>query len=428
MEDSTFFPLTTDHWPLTTHPGLYVHIPFCQKKCAYCDFFSVTDLSLIPAWLNALEKEAGIYQDSFGLFDTIYLGGGTPSLLEAPQIIALIEGLRRHFAFAPDTEVTLEANPDDVTLEKLRMYQDLGVNRLSLGVQSFQDQELELLGRRHDAAQSLQALEAARAGGFANLSLDLIYGLPGQSLEDWRRTLEQALSFLPEHLSCYQLTYEPETPMGRKKALGEVTPATEEEERDLFLFTSRFLAEHGYLHYEISNFARQGEEGREPHYSRHNRKYWRHVPYLGLGPGAHSFHNGVRWWNTRSVKQYCQELAQGRAPVADREVLSEEQIRLEALYLGLRTKEGVSLELIRRPPGWEKILQELQNAGLVEVEQDRVIPTLKGFLLADNLALRFMDVSTEEEDMGHQRGNVFATDPWPLAPDPSPHSWPGGNG
>ncbi|MBI4796669.1 MAG: coproporphyrinogen III oxidase family protein, partial [Deltaproteobacteria bacterium] len=300
-------------------------------------------------------------------------------------------------------EVTLEANPDDLYPEEIRLYKDLGVNRLSLGVQSFNDRELSFLGRRHKARQTVQALEAARAGGFDNLSLDLIYGLPGQRLTDWTQTLEQALSFNPEHLSCYQLTYEPETPLGRRKARGEVAGATEEEERELFLLTSRFLEERGYLHYEISNFARQGEAGSEPYYSRHNRKYWRHVPYLGLGPGAHSFQDGVRWWNARSVKQYCQELAQGRAPVEDSEILSGEQLRLEALYLGLRTREGVSLDLLRQTPGWENTLRKLEKAGLMEVNQDRVVP--------------FSD-----SDWGRGPGAVGPLPP-PPNPPPQPLTW-----
>jgi oxygen-independent coproporphyrinogen-3 oxidase len=443
--------------PNNCQPGLYVHVPFCLSKCSYCDFFSLTDYSLIPDWLAALEKEAALYQGRFGVFDTLYLGGGTPTLLNPGQFASLLESLRRCFSFSPDTEATLEANPDDLTPEKLRLYRDLGINRLSLGGQSFNDRELAFLGRRHNARQTLAALDAARAAGFANLSLDLIYGVPGQSLEDWRKTLEQALAFHPEHLSCYQLTYEPGTPLSRKKARGEVIPATEEEERAFFLFTSRFLEERVFLHYEISNFARLGEPGNEPvikskdatptltlppqatpqrggdssaaslphnaqflakeeccpglinnldsfnpkpktqnpepYYSRHNRKYWGHAPYLGLGPGAHSFRDGVRWWNVSSIQHYCQSLAGGAAPVAEREILSPKQLRLEALYLGLRTREGVSLGLIKPSPGWEKTLTELQKSGLVEVRRERAVPTLAGFLLADRLALLFMDES-----------------------------------
>jgi putative oxygen-independent coproporphyrinogen III oxidase len=408
-------------------PGLYVHIPFCLGKCPYCDFYSINNLSLIPVWLAALEKEARFYRDSLAPFDTLYLGGGTPSLLEDRQFASLMQTLKRHFSFAADTEVTLEANPDDLTPEKIKLYKDLGVNRLSVGVQSFHDRELAFLERRHHARQTVQALEAARAAGFDNLSLDLINGLPGQTLEDWTKTLERALSFHPEHLSCYQLTYEAETPLSRRQARGEVAPATEEEERAFFLFTSQFLEERGYRHYEISNFARQDGPGGEPCYSRHNRKYWRHVPYLGLGPGAHSFQDGVRWWNVVSVNQYCQDLEHGRSPVADREVLSKEQLRLEALYLGLRTRDGVSLELLCQTPGWERILGELVESGLITVDRDRVVPTLEGFLLADGLPLCFMDRGIGKKDLDNQRETACAPGPWPLAPEPSPNSFDGDN-
>ncbi|MFI5332047.1 MAG: coproporphyrinogen-III oxidase family protein, partial [Desulfobaccales bacterium] len=189
-----------------TSSGLYIHIPFCKTKCPYCDFCSITSPDLIPAYLEALEKEAQLYQGSFAAFDSLYLGGGTPSLLDAEQLTALVKNLRRHFAFAPDTEFTLEANPDDITTEKLRLFRDLGINRLSLGAQSFDENELVFLQRRHTARQTRQAIELIRTAGFRNLGLDLMYGLPGQSPDTWLQTLETALSFTPEHLSCYQLT------------------------------------------------------------------------------------------------------------------------------------------------------------------------------------------------------------------------------
>ena len=295
-------------------PGLYLHIPFCKSKCPYCDFYSLTDLSLMPAWLEALKREVLLYKDTFPCFDTLYLGGGTPSLVDPRQLAILMACLRRQFDFAPDTEFTLEANPDDLTPEKLRVYRDLGINRLSLGVQSFDDQELASLGRRHTARQAERALKWSRAAGFTNLGIDLIYGLPGQTEEAWGRNFKKALRFNPEHLSCYQLTLEEGTPLGARAAQGYIQLPGEATQRRLFLKTSRFLAEHGYLHYEVSNFARG-----EAHFSRHSRKYWRHTPYLGLGPGAHSYLNGRRWWNDRSLTGYCRALAQGRAPLAGRE-------------------------------------------------------------------------------------------------------------
>jgi len=371
----------------TSEPaGLYIHVPFCRGKCPYCDFFSESDLSLVPAWLAALSREMRYYKDFAPRFDTLYLGGGTPSLLAEGELNALWDSLHRHVTFSPEAEITLEANPDDLTPGIVKKYQELGINRLSLGVQSFADRELTFLGRRHTAHQAVQAITWARETGYAELGLDLIYGLPGQTLESWQGNLERALDFRPEHLSCYQLTFEEGTPLSQWLAAGRFQPLGEEEERELFLFTSMFLEEHGYLHYEISNFAR-GLENR----SRHNRKYWQHAPYLGLGPGAHSFRNGQRWWNYRGIEQYCQALNREETPVAGREGLTPEQRRLEALYLGVRTTAGVELGVVRESPGGEAVLREVVAAGLMEVRQDRLVPTREGFVVADRLAVWLME-------------------------------------
>ena len=371
---------------LTHSPGLYIHVPFCRTKCPYCDFYSITDETLISAYLAALDLEARLYRDQFPAFDSLYLGGGTPTLLDGAQLGALVDNLRRHFHFAADTEFTIEANPDDLTAEKLRLFKDLGVNRVSLGVQSLNDAELRFLGRRHTARQARRALELAREAGFGNLSVDLIYGLPGQQEETWIRTLEQVLEFSPEHLSCYQLTLAPDTPLGRRAARGELKPLGEEAERAFFLLTARFLADRGFIQYEVSNFARE-----KRCFCRHNLKYWRHAPYLGLGPGAHSFNGSRRWWNFSSVQQYCSSLDAGKAPVAGAETLTPSQLRLESLYLGFRSLDGVDLDLIRRHPRWQAILAELSRAGLVKVADGRVTATLQGIAVADGLPLRFAE-------------------------------------
>ena len=379
--------------PVANYPGLYIHIPFCQTKCPYCDFYSVTDPSLIPSFLAALDQEARIYREQFPAFDSLFLGGGTPSLLEAAQLGALVASLRRHFVFAPGSEITLEANPDDLTADKLALFRDLGINRLSLGVQSFDEAELRFLGRRHTASQTAAALSLIRAAGFTNLGLDLMYGLPGQTLDAWLKTLEKALSFAPEHLSCYQLTLAPETPLGRRLAAGQLTPLDEETQREFFLLTANCLTAQGYLHYEVANFARQGPQaGSLCHYCcRHNVKYWTRTPYLGLGPAAHSFLAGRRWWNFPSVEKYCLSLNAGEAPVAGEESLTPEQIRLETLYLGFRTREGVSLATIREQPGADAMVAALTQAGLVRVDRDRVIATAQGLVVADRLPLGFAD-------------------------------------
>ena len=381
-----------------TSSGLYLHIPFCQTKCPYCDFFSVTDPSLISSFLAALDQEARLYRDQFPAFDSLFLGGGTPSLLDAAQLGALVASLRRHFDFAPDSEITLEANPDDITSEKLRLFRELGINRLSLGVQSFDEAELCFLGRRHTAAQTKAAIDLIRAAGFTNLGLDLMYGLPGQSAATWLKTLETALSFSPEHLSCYQLTIMAGetpalgTPMARRLARGEISLPDEETQREFFLLTANFLTARGYLHYEVANFARQGPQVKNLCYCcRHNLKYWNRTPYLGLGPAAHSFLPGRRWWNFSSVEQYGAALHAGAAPVAEIETLTPEQIQLETLSLGFRTREGVSLATIQTQPRGDAVLAELTRSGLVRLDRGRVIATSSGLVVADRLPLWFMD-------------------------------------
>ncbi len=366
--------------------GLYVHVPFCQTKCPYCDFYSVTSPDLISAYLKALEQEARLYRGQFSAFDTLYLGGGTPSLLTGAQIASLVQRVRRHFSFAADTEFTLEANPDDISREKLRLWRDLGANRLSLGAQSFNEAELAFLQRRHTAAQTLAALSLIRAAGFENLGLDLIYGLPGQTPDAWLRTLEQALACAPEHLSCYQLTLAPGTPLSRRAARGRVALPDEEAQRTLFLLTCEFLGDRGYLQYEVANFAR-GEE----YCCRHNLKYWQRLPYLGLGPAAHSFQGGHRWWNHRGLAGYAAALAAGRAPRAGREDLTPEQVRLETLYLGFRTREGVDLKVIQSQSGWDRVLSRLQAAGLLRLSNGRVQATPQGLVVADRPPLLFVD-------------------------------------
>lgn len=366
----------------TDRPGLYLHVPFCRSKCPYCDFYSVSEMDLIPSWFSALTKEALLYKGTFSTFDSVYLGGGTPSVLDQRHLATLLDFLRQIFTFTTDAEITIEANPGDLSREKLMGYRHLGINRISLGVQSFNDQELQFLGRRHTSKEAIQALELIRGTGFANLGLDLIYGFQGQSEAGWQRTMEQALQFCPEHISCYQLSLDDSTPLGKMKAEGRIHTLSEEQESVLFLMTSRYFSEHGFLHYEISSFSR-GSEFR----SRHNQKYWRHVPYLGLGPSAHSFKGGLRWWNVRSLATYIDTLHTNAQSIEGKETLTAEQLNLESLYLGLRTSDGVQLEAVRSQPGSGAALDELRRSGLVRVDDGRIIPTIHGFLVADSLPI-----------------------------------------
>jgi oxygen-independent coproporphyrinogen-3 oxidase len=363
-------------------PGLYVHVPFCRSKCPYCAFYSIASASLIPRWLNAFGKETGHYEGHFDEFDSLYLGGGTPTFLEIRDLAGMVEQIFTHFDFDLDTEITIEANPCDLTREKIKSLRDLGFNRISLGVQSFEDDELSFLGRRHTAKQSKTAFMDLRSFGFENIGMDLIYGFEGQTLKGWIKTLIQAVEFNPEHLSCYQFTIEKKTPFGRLNEKGMLTPPGEEKERIFFLATSNFLKDHGYIHYEISNFARN-----DSLVSRHNSKYWHHVPYLGLGPSAHSFQNSTRRWNIRSVKKYCEMLEEGNAPIDGYENLTKEQLRLEKVSLGLRTSQGLDLKKIPGAPELNNLLFRLRDSGFLKIINNRILPTQKGFLVADQLPL-----------------------------------------
>ncbi|SHE81416.1 oxygen-independent coproporphyrinogen-3 oxidase [Desulfacinum infernum DSM 9756] len=365
-------------------PGLYVHVPFCRGKCAYCDFYSEPSEALAFRWVDAVLREADLYKDLFSRFDTLYLGGGTPSLLSGEDLRRLLTGLRERFHFEASAEITLEANPDDVSPDRASLWRGLGINRLSLGVQSFDDRMLRLLGRRHNASQAVAAVETAREAGFSNLGVDLMWGLPEQTLAHWQSTLERALAFSPEHLSCYELTLERGTPFHQRALRGELSLPSEEESRRIFTTTSRFLETRGYVHYEISNFARG-----EPFQSRHNRKYWHHVPYLGLGPSAHSFDGRRRWWNVRSVRAYCERLEGGATPVAGEEVPGPDERRLEALLLGFRTREGVPLHLVGESHRVRRAVEAAVADGLLALARGRLRPTLEGWLIADRLPLLF---------------------------------------
>ena len=365
-------------------PGLYVHIPFCRTKCPYCGFYSLASPSLVPRWLEAFEKEVLYYKDRFGCFDSLYLGGGTPTILTVRDLENIMQQLFSNFRFAQNTEITIEANPVDLTREKTDGIKAIGFNRVNLGIQSFNDRELLFLGRNHTAGDAVGAIEQLRVSGFTNVGVDLIYGFKGQSLKGWVNTLKQALVFRPEHLSCYQLTFEKRTPFWRMKEMGELLPLNEKKEEALFLKTSRFLEDNGYIHYEISNFARE-----TVYCSRHNRKYWVHAPYLGLGPSAHSFQGSTRWWNFRSIKRYCEALEGQKLPVEESEELTKEQMSLESIALGLRTREGFSLEEIHYNPALQDTLAGLQYSGFLRVNNGNVVPSKKGFLVADHLPIYF---------------------------------------
>jgi oxygen-independent coproporphyrinogen-3 oxidase len=367
-----------------------VHVPFCSSVCPYCDFAVTTgDAAKQRSYVDALLAEIAGWQMPDGKLDTLYLGGGTPSALRPDQLAILVEALQRRFPFSEDAWITLEANPEDVDRESAASWRSLGVRTLSLGVQALDDDALRFLGRRHRRAGALLAIEHALEAGFAVVSMDLIYALPGQQVEPWREELREAVGLGIAHLSCYELTVHDGTPYARLFARRPELAPSSDRRGDLFLATHRELADAGWDGYEVSSFARTGCAR-----SRHNQKYWRHVPYLGLGPSAHSFDGRARWWNERHLPEWSAAIDETGQAIAGREELGADELRLEALMLGLRTREGVDLDALRRRCGVDLLgeraddIAALEVAGLLSVAGRRLVPTLEGLAVADTLALR----------------------------------------
>lgn len=395
----------------TTRPpdakqGLYVHVPFCSAICPYCDF-AVTrgGADRREAFVEALVAEAGLYgkgQDRWdeGAFDTIYLGGGTPSALPVAALGRLLAGLYQHLPVAPDAWISVEANPEDVSEEMLIGLRELGVQTLSLGVQSFDAAALKFLGRRHTPEEGRRAVELALAAGFESVSVDLIFGLPSklgrscQGPEALERTLAAVVELAPQHVSCYQLTFHEGTPFFRGLERGVIRELPEPAQAEAYERVVGALTAAGYEPYEVSNFARA------PRFrSRHNAKYWDHTPYLGLGPSAHSFDGRRRWWNVREEGAWRARGVAGERPVAGEEALGREELAVEALMLGLRTARGVDLEAFRERFGVDLVernrgrVEALVAEGLVRVEREEgrewLRPTLRGFAVADGLPVGF---------------------------------------
>jgi oxygen-independent coproporphyrinogen-3 oxidase len=374
--------------PSMTHDraGLYIHVPFCRRKCPYCDFYSITDRSLQPAFVAAVLREMQMHADEAAgrRFDTIYLGGGTPSLLSPRQVGRLLNKAFQTFALAAEPEITMEANPGTLSMQRLREYRCAGVNRLTIGLQSLDDQGLAFLGRMHSVHQGLCAVKQARQAGFTNLGLDLIYGRPGQSAVKWQNELRGALTLEPQHLSCYLLTLENGTPLDRDRRHGRFEPLDEQTQALLFETTHDVLTNAGFDHYEIANFARS------PWWrSRHNSKYWRRAPYIGLGPAAHSFIEPQRRWNHPAIGPYLAAVGQGRRPTAGQETLTRAQQMTETIMLGLRTADGIRLDEFADRFGTrlEQMaaapIGELKADGLIRLSRGFLRPRPKGFLLAD---------------------------------------------
>lgn len=326
---------------------------------------------------------------------TLYFGGGTPSFIGVERLRRIMQAVRGSYRLEPECEITVEANPCDLSAEWAAGCRAEGVNRISVGVQGMRDEDLRFLGRAHTVADALAAVPLAREAGFGNLGIDLIVGLPGHSADITREIIRRAVAaFAPEHLSCYQLTVAPGTPLHEAVERGEVAMPDEETESAIFMATHETSAEFGYEGYEVSNFARSPE-----YRSRHNSGYWTHRDYIGLGPSAHSFAMPVRSWNTESLEEYCDAVGRGEAPEEGHETLSPFQLATEVILLGLRTREGFSVEELRARYGLDLaaqkagVLGRAESEGLIRVAGGRVAPTLRGMAVADRLAV---DLAPEE--------------------------------
>jgi oxygen-independent coproporphyrinogen-3 oxidase len=376
-------------------PSLYVHIPFCQRKCVYCDFYSVETVGMMDAFLEALRAEIalGARAGEGARFDTLFFGGGTPSLLTPSQLQGVMEALRGAFRLTEDAEVTLETNPGTVSRETLRDYRSLGVNRLSIGIQSFDEAELRFLGRIHDAGQASRCVGLARDAGFLNVSVDLIYSLPAQTVAGWDATLSRAIALGPDHVSAYSLIVEDNTPLARMVAAKIVSPNPVEAEAMLYEHTMSVMERSGFEHYEVSNYARPGFR------SLHNTAYWSHAEYLGFGPSAHSFWRTGdeapprRWSNVASVRAYCERLRGGEIPVAMREEVTRPQLCNERIFLGLRSA-GINLPALERefglPADRRALACALVEEGAAVLEGGTLRLTSRGFMLCDEIAARLM--------------------------------------
>jgi oxygen-independent coproporphyrinogen III oxidase len=372
--------------------GIYIHIPFCIRKCPYCDFNSVADLSLIPNFIRAVIREIEMAERPPVAVDSIFLGGGTPSVLETGQVGAILETVSGCFAMAENVEITMEINPGTVNAGTLQSLRAAGINRLNIGTQSFCDSALGFLGRIHTARDGLTAFSAARSAGFENIGLDLMFGLPGQTAAQWRQDLDTAVSLGSDHLSCYQLTFESGTRMtadleARKfKALSGKTAA------ELFEQTGRLLAAAGYERYEISNFAKSRSKR-----CRHNLKYWIFEPYMGFGPSAHSFDGCRRSWNVSDVTDYLDRIASGRPPAEGDEAVDRIGLMTEAIYLGLRLTDGIAISEfencfeIEFSETFRNVSAALTARGMVVIENGHCRLTPGGIPFADSIAARFIE-------------------------------------
>jgi oxygen-independent coproporphyrinogen-3 oxidase len=372
--------------------GIYIHIPFCKTRCVYCDFYKETDESKIKVFAEALCAEALRRKNEVTEpVKTVYFGGGTPSRLDNQAFGEIFETLFSHFPIEEDAEITLEANPDDLSEEYIHLLRKLPFNRISIGIQSFDDGELKFLSRRHSARQAIQAVKLCRQAGFENISIDLMYGLPGQTPGMWEKSLRQACELDVWHISAYHLIYEKQTRLYALLQKGSVRPVTDEASTEMFSMLIDTLAQNGFEHYEISNFAKSKK------YSIHNTSYWKNEKYIGLGPSAHSYDGENRSWNIASLEKYITAIQSGEL-LQETEKLTFTQKYNEFILTGLRTMWGVDLNLLKEKFGQELFDYCLQNArkfireGFLVSKDNSLIMNRKGIFISDGIMSELMRV------------------------------------
>lgn len=372
--------------------GIYIHIPFCRQRCSYCAFYSSTLYNIQERYVDALCREI-VMRKNYTKEDiaTIYLGGGTPSTLTMQQLRKICSTIYDTYTIAENPEVTIECNPDDLTPEFLAEFRELPFNRISMGIQSFDDMQLKRLGRRHNAEKARQAVKNARAAGYCNISIDLMFALPGSTMESWQHDLESAISLKPDHLSAYNLMYEEGTPLYRALERGDFAELSEEENVEQFQMLIRLMKEAGYRHYEISNFAMPGKE------SRHNSSYWNDTPYIGCGAAAHSYDGLSREWNIADIKEYIKGIESGERNF-EVEILTEEERYNDTVLTRLRTADGIPLAWMNKEFS-EKMNIHMQRAaekqiacGNLRLNDGRLSLTEKGIFVSDAVIREFIYV------------------------------------
>jgi oxygen-independent coproporphyrinogen-3 oxidase len=366
--------------------GIYLHIPFCHRRCHYCDFYTHVNLSHLPAFFKSLLTEIELRKTFFlekESIQTIYFGGGTPSILHPEAIGQIIEKISTCFDIAKNCEITLEVNPEDVSETYYRQVASVGVNRVSIGIQSFDDKILRYLNRRHGYVQAIRSIEWAFGAGFENVTIDLIYGIPVMDIKQWIETIFVATNFPIKHISAYHLTVEPRTTFGYLKEKGKLNEITEDESWEQIFMLHNLLKGHGFEHYEISNFAQPGFR------SRHNQSYWQHKPYLGLGPAAHSFNGLVRYENVRDIHKYIKAIQEGRPDILEDHLTLIDRMN-EEIMLQLRCIEGLGKKAFSEQFGEEKY-QQLEKRALkyypqyLEITPDGIILNLNGWFISDRI-------------------------------------------